>query len=37
VPAPPIAVIAHRGADGELLGRDPCDFRILPAALRFVW
>ena len=24
-------------ADGELLGRDPFTFRILPAALRFVW
>jgi len=27
----------HLQADGELLGTDPCDFRILPAALRFVW
>ena len=24
-------------ADGELLGRDPFAFRVLPAALRFVW
>ena len=24
-------------ADGELLGRDPFTFRVLPAALRFVW
>jgi diacylglycerol kinase (ATP) len=24
-------------ADGELLGRDPFTFRLLPAALRFVW
>ncbi|HVQ21663.1 MAG TPA: diacylglycerol kinase family lipid kinase, partial [Candidatus Saccharimonadia bacterium] len=24
-------------ADGELLGRDPFTFRIVPAALRFVW
>jgi diacylglycerol kinase (ATP) len=24
-------------ADGELLGRDPFTFRILPSALRFVW
>lgn len=24
-------------ADGELLGRDPFTFRVLPSALRFVW
>ena len=24
-------------ADGELLGRDPFSFRVLPSALRFVW
>ncbi len=24
-------------ADGELLGRDPIAFRVLPSALRFVW
>jgi diacylglycerol kinase (ATP) len=27
----------HLQADGELLGSDPCEFRVLPAALRFVW
>jgi diacylglycerol kinase (ATP) len=37
-----IEVIDGRGpvylqADGELLGRDPFTFRVLPAALRFVW
>jgi diacylglycerol kinase (ATP) len=36
-----IEVVDGRGpvylqADGELLGRDPCRFRILPAAVRFV-
>jgi diacylglycerol kinase (ATP) len=37
-----ISVVDDRGplylqADGELLGRDPFAFRVLPAALRFVW
>jgi diacylglycerol kinase (ATP) len=36
-----VEVVDGRGplylqADGELLGRDPCRFRILPAALKFV-
>jgi diacylglycerol kinase (ATP) len=27
----------HLQADGELLGRDPFVFRLLPSAVRFVW
>jgi len=37
-----VSVADERGplylqADGELLGRDPFAFRVLPSALRFVW
>ena len=41
-PALAIDVVDDRGpvylqADGELLGRDPFAFRLLPSAVRFVW